>query len=178
MNVISTPLGLKPGHIRTPICLRGSGNIRRVFGRHPDGVIDVVDRGPQSSRPSARRLVTNGRYHFLCLRMQRFAQLTLQDNYHYTDTSNNVVAERRQPTGSIEQETHVTLRPDTLFSYREDNRLVPLLVTDSYRFSERELEEFRLLPDRTDFQGESFCYFQQFGLVKQHQRQRMHVALR
>jgi hypothetical protein len=118
-----------------------------------------------------RRLIKLTRYHFLGQSICQFAELTSYDEHRYMDADRRIAAERRENTGSIEHEDHVTLRSDILFAYCDHHRLVPLFVTDSSRFSERGLEEFHLSPGRTDTPGATFCYFQQFGPSN---RQRMH----
>ena len=121
-----------------------------------------------------RRLVKHTQYHFLGQPICRFAQLTCYDKHRYVDAAHKTAAERRDDTGSVEREVHVTLRSDILAAYCEHHRLVPIFVTDSYRFSERELQEFRLPAGRTDTPGPTFCYFEHFGPSNQRHRQRMH----
>lgn len=110
-----------------------------------------------------RRLVKFKNPQFLGLPLRRFASLKCDSSDHYSDSSHETAAERREPACSYERVSTTTLRADILDAYCGHHRLIPLWITHSFRYSERRLQEFNIPAGRTPFAGATFCYFQLFG---------------
>jgi hypothetical protein len=125
-----------------------------------------------------RRLIHWSGIHFLGMSLRRFARLRRQSTEHgygtYVDAQGKLAAESKEARDEGVCGIEVKLRADILMHYCEHPRLIALWVTDSVRYSERELDEFRLHAGRKTFRGTTFCYCQWFGVEPRRQPMRIH----
>jgi hypothetical protein len=115
---------------------------------------------PLLRRQHNRRLVKHRGNGFLSKTLSRFASLTFQSNEQCIDLHGKPAAQYFHSAQPIETETLITLRGDILSAYCEQHSLVPFWITDSFRWSERSIDEFNLPIERVERADGCYRYAQ------------------
>jgi hypothetical protein len=119
---------------------------------------ETLGVSPLLRSQSKRRLVKHRGNGFLSNAVSRFASLTFLSNGQYIDSHRKTAAKCFHLAQAIEKETLITLRSDILSAYCEQHSLAPFWLTDSFRWSERAIDEFNLHIERVERVGASYRY--------------------
>jgi hypothetical protein len=120
--------------------------------------MESLSVSPLLRRQRNRRLVKHRGNGFLSKTLSRFASLTFQSNGKCLDLHGKLAGECFHSAQAIETETLITLRADVLSSYCEQHSVVPFWITNSFRWSERPIDEFNLHTERVERVGGSYRY--------------------
>lgn len=107
---------------------------------------------------SKRRLLKHRGNGFLSSALSRYASLTYMSNGQYIDSRGKSAAKYFRSAQAVEEEILITLRGDILFAYCKQHSLAPFWLTDSFRWSERSINEFNLPIERVERVGGSYRY--------------------
>ena len=122
--------------------------------------MESLSVSPLLRRQRNRRLVKHRGNGFLSKTLSRFASLTFQSNGKCIDLHGKLAAQCFHSAQAIETETLITLRGDILSAYCEQHSLVPFWITNSFRWSERSIDEFNLSIERVEHADGGYRYEQ------------------